>query len=342
MESSVLENVTWSKECLCLSEFVQRYKLPQLVLVEEGVYNDDENSSFSSGEILKLQSVDTDKKVLCYDVNGFSYSIPLSIPDGVVMKHNSETVYQHIADLAVIKPLPKYVKFLKHVIANGNEDYEIIVSAGAICEVVHNIHTKTLSKDQIEHNYMSFRLSSGQTFQLPFTCGAGFVPKYENKVTLLKEILPEKETELINSFTLRFTNPKSSYFEAGELKCVLVFSKDVVKATCGGYVAQHTYNIPIAAQLYLRVANGTITGDKVYQSICTIHPANQEDTDTYEKMTEDNPAPIASRRRPTRESYTYMDIPKKCKPELYNKNKTEESKGQSSQRKYYSGPGQYA
>lgn len=339
----MLDYITWSDECLTLEEYVKKYDLPQLVLVEEGIYEVNASSTFSSGEILKLHSVNTEEKVLCYDEFGNSYCIPLSIPDEVMI-NQGETVYQHIADLAIIKPLPQYVLFMKGVAVDASKHHEVIVNAGDICEVIHNRRSKTLLYDQTEHEYMSFCTEKGENFDLPFTCGLGFIPKYKtSSALLLQDLLPDEETELINNFTIKFVHPQSIYYFKGELKCVLILYNDTVHATCGVWGNRLTHNLAVDMNLHVKVANGTIDDDETYRYVCSRYhdstkleddfvqsPKVDESTDEEQDKTYDTlpPPPVERNQKPDK-SYNNNDnysnynttreqFPKEESKELYD------------------------
>ncbi len=110
-EEEAFSALQWSKQTLPLSKFIKKYPLPQIVRVEEGYYSPEEESSLSSGQVLKIHCIKSCKKVLGKDQHGTDVHIPLNTSEKVLLRpENWNKSYESVSDLSQAKPVPKYVK----------------------------------------------------------------------------------------------------------------------------------------------------------------------------------------------------------------------------------------
>ena len=110
-EEKDLSSLQWSDKSLTLSKFIQKYTLPQIVRIEDGHYSQEEDSSLSSGQLLKIHCLKTVKKLSGIDQYGDEVHVPLNTTERIVLRpENYDHTYDTVNDLAHAKPLPKYVE----------------------------------------------------------------------------------------------------------------------------------------------------------------------------------------------------------------------------------------
>ncbi|XP_057291687.1 uncharacterized protein LOC130614284 [Hydractinia symbiolongicarpus] len=255
------EDIIWSTDCLGLKAFVEKYSLPQIVQVDEGYYGTDNNDTFSSEQNLKLHSVNTIRKIMCEADNGFPYHIPVSIKEKVLLEKNT-CVFKTVADLAKIGSLPPYVEVTNGYYvdnANGDDDYDIFLYEGEKIEIVPS--------DVPTGKYLMFQNSSGEQFQLPFSCDAGFIPLYHFNEMHLTDILPVGLDEAFTPFSFQFVRTGFSHYSVGTLHCKRIYEDEFITASSAFDDCQYVFSIPIDLQLVVKVASGTIENDEDYEKM---------------------------------------------------------------------------
>ena len=110
-EEQAFSALQWSQESLPLWKFIDKYTLPQIVRIEDGYYSQEEDSSLSSGQILKIHCFKTSKKVAGIDQHGNDIYISLNTTEKVLLRpDNWNKIYETVNDLAQARPLPKFVE----------------------------------------------------------------------------------------------------------------------------------------------------------------------------------------------------------------------------------------
>lgn len=255
------ENIIWSTDCLDLKAFIEKYSLPQIVQVDEGYYGTDNNDTFSSEQNLKLHSVHTIRKIICEADNGFPYHIPVSIKENILLEKNT-CVLKTVADLAKIGSLPPYVEVTNGYYVdntNDNDDYDIFLHEGEKIEI--------LPSNVPMEKYLMFQNSSGEQFQLPFSCDAGFIPLYHFNEMYLTDILPVELNEAFTPFSFQFVRTGFSHYSVGTLHCKMIYEDEVITASSAFDECQYVFSIPIDLQLVVKVAEGTIKNDEDYDKM---------------------------------------------------------------------------
>ena len=114
LEEKAFSNVHWSDLSLPLSKFVDDYTLPQIIQIMDGFYSDEDDSSLSSGQIMKVHCLKTISNVCGVDQAGESIHIPLNTPQKVLLRPaDYDHVYETVNDLVRAKPTPKFVEIVR-------------------------------------------------------------------------------------------------------------------------------------------------------------------------------------------------------------------------------------
>lgn len=113
-EEKALTDVKWSDLTLPLSKFVDEYTMPQIVQIVDGFYSQEDDSSLSSGQIMKVHCFKTIRSVCGVDQNGDEIHVPLNTPQKVLLKPaNHDVLYETVSDLVRAKPFPKFVEVVR-------------------------------------------------------------------------------------------------------------------------------------------------------------------------------------------------------------------------------------
>ena len=114
IEEKALQELKWSEMSLPLSKFVKDYTMPQIVQIVDGYYSEEEDSSLSSGQILKIHCLKTVSKVFGCDQNGDDIHVPLNTPQKILTRpENYNHIYETVNDLVNAKPTPNFVEIIR-------------------------------------------------------------------------------------------------------------------------------------------------------------------------------------------------------------------------------------
>ncbi|XP_057292023.1 uncharacterized protein LOC130614604 [Hydractinia symbiolongicarpus] len=250
-----LSNVKWSIESLKLKDFVSKNKLPQIVCVDEGHYASDGNEKIWSGQKLKLHSVKNELTALCYNVHNLPHKIPLHCQEPVeFFIREKPTHCASVIDIAKLNPLPNYVITQSQIfISIGDQKKGLRIRENEKLRIMFRTEqTTSQPKD-----YLTFRNETGDMFELPFNCQAGFHPIYKKETHLLNQILPNRAASFERPVYFKFVNPQFCYYQLGVLKCKEVKTRTVVVASSMQKSSKYDFSIPIESGITVRVAEGT-------------------------------------------------------------------------------------
>lgn len=257
-----LKNIKWSTESVQLKYFIKKYDLPQIVQVEEGYYGLNNDDTFSSGQELKLHSVTREKKVLCYDDNNTPYHIPLSNQEMIEIVTDN-IVFSTVAELAAAVPLPKHVRMKNGYFFNKDGSRAIAIDEGEILQVMS--YNKIISEEELENRSVKFQTSSGETVNLPFSATVGIEIYFDNGKYTLSELFPDDVTDVEPSICFRFMRLPG--FELGVLRCKQIYSDDLIIASSTQDKLKYVFTIPQQLELTVKIAEGTIAEDRIYEEI---------------------------------------------------------------------------
>ena len=110
-EYRLAKSLVWSTREFSLEKFVEKYELPQVVLVESGYCGDNERTTFSKNEILTLHTVQNTSKILCNVPNSNAILVPTSCElkaEILPMDCNNSTLTAH--ELSTANKKIKYIR----------------------------------------------------------------------------------------------------------------------------------------------------------------------------------------------------------------------------------------
>lgn len=268
MSADTLKNIQWSQESLPLSQFVSRYPLPQIVQVEEGFDGGLDDNSLSAGQVLKIHTLTTERKVLCYDRHDKELHIPLHTPQKVILRpENYDTVYQRVADLSRARPIPHFVEVTRgYYNVDSNVNYELSVEPGEKLEVITDSTSLNLTRLS-KKKFMTFKNMEGVEIKIPFDCVAGFKPLIDNKSHILTDVIPSETNNSTYPFHFEFVSENDSHKKLGVLKCMSSYDDKLIIASSGLGNVQVVFMIPRDLDVTVKVAVGTLTDDPHYENI---------------------------------------------------------------------------
>ncbi|XP_057291686.1 uncharacterized protein LOC130614282 [Hydractinia symbiolongicarpus] len=258
----VLSHVVWSSEKASLKEFTSKHELPQIVKVEHRDNDALDKKYFSVGQTLKLHCIQNIRKIECRDDRGVLYFIPVCLQEKVFQENKGDAV-SSIAELATFHPAAQYVQVLNGYCIDGNGKGIIIdIEQGELLEIVNDIYEKIS-----DETFLTFRNASGEEFDLPNTCNAGFMPLFNVKETVLKEILPTGFDERFKHFSFQFARKEFSYRTVGSLHCQRIYDEKVIIASAVVECCSYVFAIPQDLQLVIKIAEGSIHENQTYDNI---------------------------------------------------------------------------
>ncbi len=107
-EGLCVENLIWSNIGYSLAEFVEKFQLPQIVRVESGYFVENESTSLTSGQVVRLHCIRKIKKFVCETVSSNNVVIPYAYPVKCLVE-NSEFSKISALQLSVLSDQVKYV-----------------------------------------------------------------------------------------------------------------------------------------------------------------------------------------------------------------------------------------
>ena len=261
-----LQNIRWSETSIPLCDFVTAYPLPQIVQIEEGYHGGSDENSLSMGQVLKIHTLTTERKLSCQDRHGKDLHVPVHTQKIYLKPENHDTVFQRVQDLSHAKPLPKYVEVTRgYYDVDSDVDYELSVDPGEVLEVIEVNESTIFTK---RARSMTFRNSEGIVLKIPFDCVAGFKPLLDNSPHLLSDVIPSSSNAYKYPFYFQFNGTSgSASSKVGIIKATAVYDDHLIIASCGHGQNQVVFMIPQNLKVKVKLAVGTLKEDPEYENI---------------------------------------------------------------------------
>ncbi|CAB4025865.1 Hypothetical predicted protein [Paramuricea clavata] len=299
-EYRLAQSLVWSDQEFSLAEFVKRYELPQVVLVVDGYCGDNERTTFSSGLILTLHSMNTASKIVCQLPHSNAVVVPTSCPlkadmipmdcrDTKLTAHQLSTTYQKI----------KYVRLIDvGSIWNNNSLDTLKINDILQIKKIDSKSTVIRCKN----------LTSAQDVSILIDSTAVFVPLLDSNTYNLAEIqkkfgLPAKvrfsdkraERRLRSVPGKRKPSTSSTYLsDLGQMTAIeeIQESDVIATTTCSNLEEKVCLNVPTTLDITITVAEGFLKGDETYQRVVKTldkqfnrtNLKSFDDLDVYEHM----------------------------------------------------------
>ena len=179
-EYKLARTLVWSQQDFTLKEFVEEYQLPQVVSVEVGYCGTNERTSFSSGQILTLHTVQTTNKIVCKLLNGKSILVPsgCELKAEVIPMDCSDTIVTAYKLLNIYKKV-KYIRVMEIGSAENNNRSERFL--------VNDI-LQIKKRNTTDNIIQCKNVSSGQIVSISGDCTTVFVPLEDPETYTFAEI----------------------------------------------------------------------------------------------------------------------------------------------------------
>lgn len=263
------ENIVWSAESCSLKTFVDSYTLPQLVKVEDGVYNEDDSETLSTGEILMLHSV---TKLIVEDADDRQYFISRSCQCTVeILPTVCQDRYYSVGEVVDDAFTSSDFKFIRVVEVNSDSP-SLRIRAGDILKLQRTV----------EQNFTMF-------LECLFYGGTEYLVKLPLDVKAVFEPLARKESYFFQELTDSFEFPVRVKFKSncktrdtnsnqsrGSVLLKNIRRESKIIATSRDNDMNPVLMIPTDVDVNLFPARGAILGDKEYARSCkAIHDSTE-------------------------------------------------------------------
>lgn len=263
------ENIVWSAESCSLKTFVDSYTLPQLVKVEDGVYNEDDSETLSTGEILMLHSV---TKLIVEDADDRQYFISRSCQCTVeILPTVCQDRYYSVGEVVDDAFTSSDFKFIRVVEVNSDSP-SLRIRAGDILKLQRTV----------EQNFTMF-------LECLFYGGTEYLVKLPLDVKAVFEPLARKESYFFQELTDSFEFPVRVKFKSncktrdtnsnqsrGSVLLKNIRRESKIIATSRDNDMNPVLMIPTDLDVNLFPARGAILGDKEYARSCkAIHDSTE-------------------------------------------------------------------
>ena len=195
INSQVLSQLKWSSVYIKVSEFLQKYSLPQIVKITGGFYGVDSESTIGANQVLCLHSLKSIEKIKGKDRRGKEISLFLECKSKVeVRPSNMKDVYESVSEL--FAAFPRYVRI--------SQGYYSLAKDEEILNVGDKLCLKSIDKSKKGKRLICVN-QNGRTIELPKDCVAGFQPLKDGKEYYLAEVM----TRFPMPLHVQFVDPHS-------------------------------------------------------------------------------------------------------------------------------------
>eukprot|EP00794_Sanderia_malayensis_P015449 gene15449-17031_t len=277
-EEETFSALQWSQETLPLAKFIAKYTLPQIVRIEDGYYSQEEDSSLSSGQILKIHCLKSSKKILGKTQYGNDIHIPLNSTKNIILRpDNWSKTYETVNDLHQAKPLPKYVEVTRGYYdpTGDSTNVDHTVDPGEQLEVLGEAEPFYFLKPT-KDRMMKFKNSKGVEIVLPFESAPLFIPLLDIKPCLIAEAVYGKKLPIYVSFVASKRNAAynttassdKNLSQLGVIKLNEIYEEDFIVASCGHKSVRVVFMIPRSIDVTVKVASDTLIDEPSYRGLC--------------------------------------------------------------------------
>ncbi|KAK6188860.1 hypothetical protein SNE40_004950 [Patella caerulea] len=217
-----IDEIEWSEETASLQEVADKVSLPCVVRVCEGYDSGDDISSFSLGDLMKIDSCEHIKKIVCRFVKWTGWDQPgsgntgrytiayenesLSIPvlyKGLVRvlpKHGIYYTYESIAN--ALTDFPRYLEVLKTVkYQEEGSSKMVILAKGDVLETIGWRKPKKQKRDSDLKEYLKCLHHGKDTIYIPSNLTGAFQVLRDDEEYTLQEVIKRFPLPQIVQFT---------------------------------------------------------------------------------------------------------------------------------------------
>ncbi|XP_046857212.1 uncharacterized protein LOC124450632 [Xenia sp. Carnegie-2017] len=263
-----LNKLEWSPKSFKISDFLQKFTLPQVVKVIEGFYGENEETSLGADQILSLHCMKSTDKLLGKDYRGKEINIPLHCQNKVeVRPSNMKDVYDNVEELCTA--FPRFVR-ISQGYYNMSTDEEVL-------NVGDKLELKRIDKSKKGQERLICVNQNGQVVELPKDCVAGFQPLLDGKEYFLAEIVKKLEMpfyiQFIDPPTMEKRNASSNanFFNSnlGAIYIESSFAENLIIASTISQDGERTVvTFPRQLDIRLSVCEGMLQNSVAYAELC--------------------------------------------------------------------------
>ena len=259
----MFNNIVWSSESFTLGQFVEKFTLPQIVIVEDGIYNTDETTTLSSGQIVTLHFTKRTDKIVAKVRQQKEYLIPVNCPCKVeILPNICEDRYFSVAD--VLHDYPSFIRVVH------NSPPSMGLTAGDILKL-----RGTFEEDRCKFLEFERHDKIRDRVRLPLEFCAAFDPLAEVGERHLQDVLEMMPVRVKFSSSHTLIKHENRRIDLQKLGSVILKEKrreSIVIASSRDGQTVSVLTVPIDLDVTIRPAFGAITGDKNYARFCrSIH-----------------------------------------------------------------------
>ena len=148
-----------------LRDFLEKFKLPQLVKVQEGYYDEHQQTTVGCDTVYNLLSLESVETVLLEDADGKERRIPIDYPC-TVERAAEERFLQELSIQELLQENHPAVKFVRVIQSDPN--FETLIKAGDKLKI-------DLRKKKSRDNFLPFKIASDKDktlWKVPASCEA--------------------------------------------------------------------------------------------------------------------------------------------------------------------------
>ena len=259
----MFESIVWIANPCTLKTFVERFPLPQLVQVENGIYSEDDTKTLSGGQILTLHFTKRTDKVLAKASATKAFFVPVNCPCKVeILPTICEDRYYSVQEIVDTTS----VKFIRVV---HDSPPSLRLKAGDILEL-----KKTVEENREKFIECEFYDKTRDTVRLPLEFKAAFEPlarpeQYHFQDVLSSVKLPARvKCTSSDATVIQDVNTEVDLLSMGSLVLKAVHEETSIIATTRVDNKVTVLLIPTDLDVSVCPAEGAITGDETYARFC--------------------------------------------------------------------------
>ncbi|XP_031551523.1 uncharacterized protein LOC116288820 [Actinia tenebrosa] len=267
-ETISVDNLTWSSEEFTLSDFVDKFPLPQIVKVQEGYYGPDEDSCLGADQILFLHAVKHTEKVQARDRRKRFLHIPLNCSQKIELRpSNLKDVYESVGEVAkIIHNFPKFVRVTQGFYSMDGDN--VSINPGDKLKLL-----RIVPGEQDDYLIVENQDRTGFPIRIPISAQAGFQPLVDGREYYLKEATSMTPIPFFFQFIdppqLNATGEPSVFNSTlGVLRVEKTYQDATVICTTKEGTNRTVVSCPKQLQITVAAASGALIGDSNYVRVC--------------------------------------------------------------------------
>ena len=255
------DSLDWSEEEYQLTDFVNKFTLPQVVRVEQGFHSGEDDTALGWGQVLTIHVVKEADTVVAKDAQERKVYIPKTCSQKVeVLIHGARNnYYETVAELSFA--FPQFARVTREPL---NQKLNLHVG--------DKLALKRVSKKK---NILECENQNGARIGLPMSLQARFVPLHDGREYFIHEVIhlfdmPMKVVFTDTKFGKSATSSTVFNSTLGVLSLVEVMKEETIICSTKDETTDKRYVMTIPRNMKITVAatRGAIVEDQDYMRLC--------------------------------------------------------------------------